>query len=1288
MKKIIVGILGLVMLMTAAPIVSASSTWNGASNDCPSINIANYSTSSGFGDPCWTSTNISANPGETINVRIYYHNTSGATAANTIIRLNAPSGSSTNQSFSAQITSSQGNLSTGSVSVNIPSSQTITFGSTRWYPNQSQNSAAFLNGQSGSEVISNGLNIGSIDSNWSSQGSVVVSFHVSNSVAPQLCQDSSATNYGSALPCTYAQKVCTINSFTSNPSTITLGDSSTLSWDTTNCVSAAISQIGTVNVSGSSSVYPTQTTSYQLTAYGANGIPVVKNTNVTVNQVQKTCVLNSFTANPTSITKGDTSTLSWSTTDCANVTISNLNYNVPTNGTQAVYPTQTTTYMLVASGVNGINAQTKSVTINVTSAPQLCQDSSATNYGSALPCTYPPSKVCVVNSFTAVPVSISSGDSSTLNWSTTNCANVVISNLSYSLPMTGAQDVWPTQTITYTLTARSLSGEVAPTKTATVYVSAKQVCADPSASNYNGALPCTYPPQVCKDSTATNYGGALPCTYPQKVCSISNFSANPTSITTGDSSTLNWSTIGCDSVTISNLGYGVPTSGTQTVFPAQTTTYTLTAQNSTGAIQERAITVYVSAKQVCADPSATNYGGALPCTYPQKVCSINNFTASPTSITSGDSSSLNWSTTDCTNVTISNLGYNVPTTGTQAIWPTQTTTYTLAATGATGVTLTRAVTVYVNQPTVCSINSFSGSPTSIKSGESSTLSWNTTNCTSVSISNLGYNVPTTGTQTVWPTQTTTYTLTAVSAGGVTQTRDVTVYVSSLQLCEDPTAINYQGTLPCTYVIIILPTDKCSITDFTASDTSISDGDSSTLEWDTNNCDNVKISSIGSVSDSGSRKVYPSDDTTYTLTAYNTDGTHVSDTVRIYVDDNNNDNNNDCSIDSFTASNTYINSNDPVTLRWSTTGCNSVNISNLGNVSLDGSRTVYPTSNTTYVLNAYGDNSVSRSLYVNVNYQQILPIAPIYNTNVVTTIATNISQTGAQLNGLITNTNYSNTNVYFEYGTDINLGQGTSPRLANGNTNFNDIVTNLSPNTIYYFQAVSNGSNGISRGSIEVFKTLGYTAVNTNTNTNYTDTTQNTTRQVVVQQGITLPGSTSPIVLRIENKYQTIGVGDTVDYVVYYKNISSSVLTHPMVQVTIPKGLTLLNASRGTYSQDGNILSAPIEDLYPDAEGVIYIQARVDSIDANLAQIVTTAVLVYTNPNGAQENAMAYVLNNPRNVNLLGASAFFGGNILGLGLIGWLIIIILIMLLILAARSYERRNNNIYYPSRNNIPPQN
>src|SRR5208283_177738 len=45
---------------------------------------------------------------------------------------------------------------------------------------------------------------------------------------------------------------------------------------------------------------------------------------------------------------------------------------------------------------------------------------------------------------------------------------------------------------------------------------APTTCTDPSAINYGGPLPCTYPaPLICTDHNATNYGGPLPCTYAQ-----------------------------------------------------------------------------------------------------------------------------------------------------------------------------------------------------------------------------------------------------------------------------------------------------------------------------------------------------------------------------------------------------------------------------------------------------------------------------------------------------------------------------------------------------------------------------------------------------------------------------------------------------------------------------------------------------------------------------------------------------------------------------------------------------
>lgn len=52
------------------------------------------------------------------------------------------------------------------------------------------------------------------------------------------------------------------------------------------------------------------------------------------------------------------------------------------------------------------------------------------------------------------------------------------------------------------------------------------VCTDPNATNYGGALPCTYPPQVCTDPSATNYGGPLPCVYPTPPCPAGSFTFN------------------------------------------------------------------------------------------------------------------------------------------------------------------------------------------------------------------------------------------------------------------------------------------------------------------------------------------------------------------------------------------------------------------------------------------------------------------------------------------------------------------------------------------------------------------------------------------------------------------------------------------------------------------------------------------------------------------------------------------------------------------------------------------
>jgi peptidoglycan-associated lipoprotein len=60
-------------------------------------------------------------------------------------------------------------------------------------------------------------------------------------------------------------------SLTANPSSIQKGQSTTLSWQTTNATEVTLEGIGTVAASGSKQVTPTESTTYRLTAKGAGG---------------------------------------------------------------------------------------------------------------------------------------------------------------------------------------------------------------------------------------------------------------------------------------------------------------------------------------------------------------------------------------------------------------------------------------------------------------------------------------------------------------------------------------------------------------------------------------------------------------------------------------------------------------------------------------------------------------------------------------------------------------------------------------------------------------------------------------------------------------------------------------------------------------------------------------------------------------------------------------------------------------------------------------------------------
>lgn len=214
---------------------------------------------------------------------------------------------------------------------------------------------------------------------------------------------------------------------------------------------------------------------------------------------------------------------------------------------------------------------------------------------------------------------------------------------------------------------------------------------------------------------------------------------------------------------------------------------------------------------------------------------------SSSSIISGSSVALTWSSTDATTCTASG-GWSgaQATSGTQSLSPISSTTYTLICTGVGG-TDTKSVTVNVTAGTVFTPTvSLLSSSSAIVAGSSATLTWSSTNATSCTASG-GWSgtQATSGSQSVTPTSNTTYTITC---GGVA--KSVTVNVTA-KVTETPT------------VTVSL----------SASSSSIVVGSSTTLTWSSTNTTSCTASGgwEGVKFTSGSQAITPTKNTTYTIT---------------------------------------------------------------------------------------------------------------------------------------------------------------------------------------------------------------------------------------------------------------------------------------------------------------------------------------------------------------------------------------------------------------------------------------
>lgn len=305
--------------------------------------------------------------------------------------------------------------------------------------------------------------------------------------------------------------------------------------------------------------------------------------------------IGNFDASPEIIGSGGSSVLNWEVSGANNITIEPGIGPVSSNGSMSVSPLETTTYKLIANDKGNEKVALCTVTVNNGSQEPL-----------------------LISSFDASPDTIISGESAILNWHVSGVSNVTIEPDIGVVEPTGTLNVSPTDTTTYKLTASNGEKEDASYCTVAVEENAassenvsasnlpsmeesltsqessstkenpasedNQASNDNEVSNDNEA---SKENQASQESQTSQNDSALQenQTSKESLPSISSFNANPDTIEEGESSKLVWRVSGASKVSI-KPGIGtVGLTGSQSLSPSKTTTYTLTATNEFGSTE-------------------------------------------------------------------------------------------------------------------------------------------------------------------------------------------------------------------------------------------------------------------------------------------------------------------------------------------------------------------------------------------------------------------------------------------------------------------------------------------------------------------------------------------------------------------------------------------------------------------------------------------------------------------------------------------------------------------------------
>lgn len=581
-----------------------------------------------------------------------------------------------------------------------------------------------------------------------------------------------------------------VSTFTANPTSVTAGQNTTLTWASTG-VSLNIDQsVGAVTGTSKAIAVGTTTGSktYTLTASTTlNGVTKTATKSVAITVVAAP-VVSINTVPATNVFVGSPFTLGWTGSGVTQYTITGNTaasgiattpVDLATATSRAITPTAAGTYTYTITATNSLGAVSTATQVIIVEA---------------LP---------VVSTFTANPTSVTVGQNVTLAWASTGVSFNIDQSVGVVTGTSVATSVGTTAGAKiYTLTASTTLNGV--TKTASKSVTVTVVAA---------------PTVIINTAPATNVFVSSPFTLGWSGTGATKYSIKGNTAASGVATTA--------------VDLATATSYDITPTAAGTYIYTVTATNSLGAVSTDTQTVVVEALPV-----------------------VSTLTASPTSVTAGQNVTLTWASTGVTFSIDQSVG---SVTGNSAVIPVGTVTgaktYTLTASNTlNGVTKTgtKSVVVTVVAAPIVSINT--APATNVFIGSPFTLGWTGTGVTKYTITGSAaasgiattpVDLATATSRSITPTAagTYTYTITATNSLGAVSTDTQTVIVEALPV----------------------------VSTFTATPTSVTAGQNVTLAWSSTGVNLSIDQSVGTVT--GTSVATPvgaaTGAKTYTLTASTT-----------------------------------------------------------------------------------------------------------------------------------------------------------------------------------------------------------------------------------------------------------------------------------------------------------------------------------------------------------------------------------------------------------------------------------